>query len=107
MGVGSYLTVGLLFGLTLPGVSAHGFLVGRGEEEEEEAGQQGYTPSQKNHFSRPQRERERETTGRKRQEEKEEERQIQQRTGRRRRRQIKTKEGDRVLVTQIQTADTP
>lgn len=56
MGVRSYLTVGLLFGLTLPGVSAHGFLVGRGEEEE--AGQQGYTPSQKNHFSRPQRERE-------------------------------------------------
>lgn len=58
MGVRSYLTVGLLFGLTLPGVSAHGFLVGRGEEEEE-AGQQGYTPSQKNHFSRPPRERER------------------------------------------------
>lgn len=26
----SYLTVGLLFGLTLPGVSAHGFLGGRG-----------------------------------------------------------------------------
>lgn len=49
----SYLTVGLLFGLTLPGVSAHGFLGGRGEEE---AGQQGYTPLQKNHVSRPQRE---------------------------------------------------
>lgn len=64
MGVRSYLTVGLLFGLTLPGVSAHGFLVGRGEEEEE-AGQQGYTPSQKNHFSRPQRERERTGRGRK------------------------------------------
>lgn len=31
MGVRSYLTVGLLFGLTLPGVSAHGFLGGRGE----------------------------------------------------------------------------
>lgn len=29
-GVRSYLTVGLLFGLTLPGVSAHGFLGGGG-----------------------------------------------------------------------------
>lgn len=29
-GVWSYLTVGLLFGLTLPGVSAHGFLRGGG-----------------------------------------------------------------------------
>lgn len=28
-GMGSYLAVGLLFGLTLPGVSAHGFLGGR------------------------------------------------------------------------------
>ena len=30
MGFWSYLTVGLLFGLTLPGVSAHGFLRGGG-----------------------------------------------------------------------------
>lgn len=29
-GIRSYLTVGLLFGLTLPGVSAHGFLRGGG-----------------------------------------------------------------------------
>lgn len=29
-GIWSYLTVGLLFGLTLPGVSAHGFLRGGG-----------------------------------------------------------------------------
>lgn len=57
MGVRSYLTVGLLFGLTLPGVSAHGFLGGRGEEE---AGQQSHTPLQKNHVSRPQRKRVRE-----------------------------------------------
>lgn len=30
LGVWSYLTVGLLFGLTLPGISAHGFLRGGG-----------------------------------------------------------------------------
>lgn len=35
----SYLTVGLLFGLTLPGVSAHGFLRGGGW-----GGAKGYTP---------------------------------------------------------------
>lgn len=40
-GMGSYLAVGLLFGLTLPGVSAHGFLGGRGD------GAKGYTPSKK------------------------------------------------------------
>lgn len=58
MGSWSYLAVGLLFGLTLPGVSAHGFLRGGGW------GKGLY--SSKNHTRHPQRERERERRGQKR-----------------------------------------
>ena len=78
MGFWSYLAVGLLFGLTLPGVSAHGFLRGGGW------GKGLYSSKPYKAERERERERERDDTE----------------TGRDRGRQIKQTERDRVLETE-------